>query len=70
MMTWLLISCTVRKISRLISSPVIKLFLTNENFNWLIHASELYIYVYIYTGCPKKVETRFHFLDIEDKHAV
>ena len=23
-----------------------------------------------YTGCPKKVETRFNFLAIEDKHAV
>ena len=24
----------------------------------------------LYTGCPKKVETRFNFLAIEDKHAV
>ena len=23
-----------------------------------------------YTGCPKKVERRFNFLAIEDKHAV
>ena len=25
---------------------------------------------HIHTGCPKKVETRFNFLAIEDKHAV
>ena len=27
-------------------------------------------YMNLYTGCPKKVETRFNFLAIEDKHAV
>ena len=30
----------------------------------------LLLYYIIYAGCPKKVETRFNFLDIEDKYAV
>ena len=28
------------------------------------------IYIYTYTGCPKKVEMCFNFLAIEDKHTV
>ena len=45
---------------------------------WLLHFYILilyfntqdYMYKYIYTGRPKKVETRFNFLAIEENHAV